>query len=120
MMAWNKGLALILPGARYGNMSDRNVYVEADGMPQFAMGWPKWWSDKRSLARWRSHEDQDRNSITVKAPMDERIREALARGEVGIDWAAFAPFQAIATGSNTLPVVVTLPGKSSSDKAGSR
>jgi parallel beta-helix repeat protein len=120
MVAWNKGLALILPGPQYGNVSDRNVYVQTNGMPQFSMDWPKGWTDKKNLAQWRSREAQDLSSTVIKAPMDGSIRDALARGEVKIDWAAFVPIKAIAVVSDALSDAATLPEEKSSDKVGPR
>jgi len=61
------------------------------------MGWPKFGEDRKTFARWRRQEAQDRLSAAVSAPMDPEIKLALAREELRPDWSRLKRFQAMLT-----------------------
>jgi parallel beta-helix repeat protein len=79
VLAWNRATALILPGASLANVSDSNVYVQDDGGPRFAMGWPKLWKPSMDLADWRTREGQDLHSRVLRQAMSPALKAALAR-----------------------------------------
>lgn len=97
LIAWNREPALILPGAQYRNVSDANLFLQDKSPSYFSMGWPKGEEDRKTLARWRRQEAQDRLSIAVSVPMDIGIRMALAREELRPDWSRLERFQAMLT-----------------------
>lgn len=97
LIAWNRKAALILPGAQYRNVSDANLFLQNKDPPYFSMGWPKGRADRKTLARWRRQEAQDRLSIAVSVPMDMGMRLALAREELRPDWSRLERFQAMLT-----------------------
>jgi len=97
LIAWNKKSALILPGVQYHNLSDANLFLQDQDSPYFSMGWPKFGEDRKTFARWRRQEAQDRLSAAVSAPMDPEIKLALAREELRPDWSRLKRFQAMLT-----------------------
>ncbi|MDO8300773.1 right-handed parallel beta-helix repeat-containing protein [Lacisediminimonas sp.] len=88
VLAWNKGPALILPGARYRNVSDDNVYLQDDAEPGplFAMGWPKTWNRPQPISAWRAREGQDIGSRVISKRMEATMRNALAQRSLEIDF----------------------------------
>lgn len=86
IFAWNRGLAVILPGVEYVNVSEANFYIFEKEPPMFSMGWPKLFLDKKSLDRWRSELSQDRLSQVMEVPMPTSLRGKLKDGELSIDW----------------------------------
>ncbi|MDQ9169719.1 right-handed parallel beta-helix repeat-containing protein [Oxalobacteraceae bacterium R-40] len=94
IVAWNKGLAVILPGAEYGNTSDQNIYISDDGNPKFSMGWPNAGSGRKNINEWRGREKQDERSQTFKLAMSKEVRNALAHEKLGFDWSILKPYQA--------------------------
>lgn len=95
LIAWNKGPALVLPGEQFNNRSDANLYLQEKESPDFSMGWPRYWSDRKNLNRWRETQEQDRGSIAVSAAMDGRIAQALAHEDIHPDWSGLAGFQSM-------------------------
>lgn len=93
LIAWNREPSLILPGAQYRNVSDANLFLQDKGTSYFSMGWPKSREDRKTLARWRRQEAQDRLSVAVSVPMETGIRQALAREELRPDWSRLERFQ---------------------------
>lgn len=119
LIAWNGKPALILPGAQYHNVSDANLFLQDKDPPYFSMGWPKGGEDRKTLARWRRQEAQDRFSVAVSVPMDIGIRKALVREELRPDWSRLKRFQAMLPASekkldNAVSAAPIFPGKARS------
>jgi len=120
LIAWNRKSALILPGAQYHNLSDANLFLQDQDSPYFSMGWPKGEEDRKTLARWRRQEAQDRLSVAVSAPMDTDIKLALAREELRPDWSRLKRFQAMLTVPEQKPDKVDSEGVVHPEKVGPR
>ncbi len=120
LIAWNKEPALILPGAQYRNVSNANLFLQNKGPPYFSMGWPKNEEDRKTLARWRRQEAQDRLSVAVSVPMDIGIRQALAREELRPDWSRLKRFQTMLTQTAQKRDSTASAGPILSGKAGPR
>ncbi len=120
LIAWNREPALILPGAQYHNVSDGNLFLQDKDAPYFSMGWPNGGEDKKTFARWRRQEAQDRLSVAVSVPMDVGIGQALAREELRPDWSRLERYQSMLTvQEQTLDSAVSA-GRISPGKAGPR
>lgn len=120
LIAWNKKSALILPGEQYHNVSDANLFLQDQDSPYFSMGWPKHEEDRKTLARWRQQEAQDRLSVAVSTPMATDIKLALAREDLRPNWSRLKRFQAMLTVPKQQPNRVDSKGAVHSEKAGPR
>lgn len=84
VLAWNLGLAIILPGNHYENRSDGNLFID-DGVPMFSMGWPSLQSPKVGLVGWRKRYGQDVTSLNAATPMTASIKSAIAAGDLNVN-----------------------------------
>lgn len=116
LIAWNKGLALILPGPEYANFSDANLFVQVKEGPVFSMGWPKGPLGKKSLDSWRTVEKQDHTSLAVTTPIPRELKNELDQGNIRIDWVALQSARSklsvpLANLQIGLPIVMTLSNR---------
>lgn len=119
VLAWNGGAAVILPGAEYRNTSNGNLFVDASE-PMFSMGWPRMFSPKMGLEKWRKNHGQDRDSRHVAAGMGTAIRTGLEQEALDIDWSSLDAWIAgYRPASNALPGGLG-DGAPSSDRVGPR
>ncbi len=81
-MAWNDDqrnwVQLVLPGPRYGSVSDGNVFKSEQLGPRMAMGFPSASAPAfESLQDWRSATQQDLGSTAERVAMPDTLRSAL-------------------------------------------
>ncbi|KPF43945.1 hypothetical protein IP87_14705 [beta proteobacterium AAP121] len=81
-VAWNDDqrnwVQLVLPGLRYGSVSDGNVFKSEQLGPRMAMGFPSATAPAyESLQDWRNATQQDLASAAERVAMPETLRSAL-------------------------------------------
>lgn len=86
LLAWNKGLAVILPGPEYKNSSDGNLYVFDKIEPLFSMGWPRSPLSKQKLTTWRKDYVQDMSSMALAIGPGSQLQVNLDDGITTPNW----------------------------------
>ncbi|RVU44339.1 right-handed parallel beta-helix repeat-containing protein [Rubrivivax rivuli] len=81
-VAWNDDqrnwVQLVLPGLRYGSVSDGNVFKSEQLGPRMAMGFPSATAPAyESLQDWRNATQQDLASVAERVALPEALRSAL-------------------------------------------
>jgi parallel beta-helix repeat protein len=81
-VAWNDDqrnwVQLVLPGPRYGSLSDANVFKSEQLGPRMAMGFPSASAPAyESLQAWRNATQQDLGSSAERVALPEVLRSAL-------------------------------------------
>ncbi|MFZ5512578.1 MAG: right-handed parallel beta-helix repeat-containing protein [Pseudomonadota bacterium] len=88
ILAWNAGTALVLPGEEQGNLSDGNLFVDAQA-PSLSRGWgSREQPVLRGLAAWRNRTGQDGASRFEQAAMPPALAGDLKARRRDPDWSA--------------------------------
>ena len=88
IVAWNKGVQIIIPDGEDSAQSDYNLIVtEPNKSPSFSQGWGSRSKPKRiGLTAWREASGQDRKSRAVELAMPRKLEQSLEQERAHPDW----------------------------------
>jgi len=86
-IAWNDGrrnrVQLMLPGLKFANTSDRNVFQATDVTPRYAQDWVSSSNMyKQGLPAWRPYTGQDSKSTESMGPMPSTLANGIAAKKI--------------------------------------